>query len=923
MPAPGYDLKKLPDSPDMLSQLALYMSNTLAQAAGIEIAPHPSDPAKQNIEIDSWGDWVRLISGFRDLATWHELAWDWAWHLKFGVYQRPFVAIAARGAGKSSTAEQVVLASGARGSRKYVLYVRATQAQANASIANIAGVLENSAIKDYYPLMGERLISPFGQSKGWNRTMVRTASGFTVAAFGLDSALRGSKVDDYRPDLICHQVGTDIYDPSLRRWCKVEDHPGLITLIRATGMEITISGAPESEVVTCEHRYWARHLPNKSRSNRPKDWAPVPDWVQAKDLRRKVHYIGMPIDKTEVEPKPIPLITLFTPPNSSIPLVKETLAVPPEFNDPEWWWFFGLWWRRGGFELDWLFLRFQSRTHAGPVQRALALLERYGIAVKESDESRPSVDGGQHNSTRIMFKHTNLFRWLRSWTNIDRAHRSPPLWVEQLRKDFQKQLLIGYLDLDNHKTISKRVLIFKEYLDDFLCLRRIMARLGIPAVVYVNKRKTSRPYQLKEYALYARDGVRAALGVDIEPSRAPQCKVFIADGHLWSIVESTTPVDTRLFAPIKTKTHKYLTHFGLSHNCLDDIDEKHDSPAITSKKIETITKSILPAGSVDMTVFAIQNKILDDGVFARLADGTADFLADRQMVGPIPAVEDLQYIVVNNIPRITGGLATWSGQSIEVCEQQMRTWGVRAFLAEAQHLTSMPEGGTFDGLVYTHMREDELPEIKEKVCWIDPAVSSTTRSDCQAIQIDGIERIDDPRRRPRIFRFYSWEGIDSPSNALKRALREGCARGVSKIGVETNQGGDLWEDEYLTIAGDMLDNREIDYIPKFDSAKAGGHTGSKEDRAGRMLTDYTRGYVVHVEGTHEALELALGRFPLINPDDLVDAAYWAWNDLRSRDKYRGKPRFVRVPRNKIFGNRATGQAGTSRAGYLRRLGLVR
>jgi phage terminase large subunit-like protein len=71
-------------------------------------------------------------------------------------------------------------------------------------------------------------------------------------------------------------------------------------------------------------------------------------------------------------------------------------------------------------------------------------------------------------------------------------------------------------------------------------------------------------------------------------------------------------------------------------------------------------------------------------------------------------------------------------------------------------------------------------------------------------------------------------------------------------------------------------------MPRFKSAKAGAGHGSKTHRASQMLADYERGRIVHVTGTHRTLERALKRFPVKKPYDLVDASYWAWQDLMGR-----------------------------------------
>lgn len=124
---------------------------------------------------------------------------------------------------------------------------------------------------------------------------------------------------------------------------------------------------------------------------------------------------------------------------------------------------------------------------------------------------------------------------------------------------------------------------------------------------------------------------------------------------------------------------------------LDDLDEKHDSAATTEKKIQTITTSLLPAGASNVAVFGLQNLIIPDGIFARLADGRADFLARRVVSGPHPAVDGL--VTASHEDPATGitrhvivaGTATWGGQSLAVCQKQIDEWGVDAFRKESQH----------------------------------------------------------------------------------------------------------------------------------------------------------------------------------------------------------------------------------------------
>jgi hypothetical protein len=627
------------------------------------------------IPIETYDEWIRLVAGFKHLADWHKELWEWGWSIKPGEYHRPAVIVAPRGGGKcvskntlihmadgskktieqvsigdsvtcydeeqdsytsstitnkwgpqiercirvktkrhsiklsmdhkvytrkgwvsagelrigdevatpisresesffsaivsikdvgdkitydievsphhnmisngiithnSSSCEQLLCALGARGTRKYVLYVRATQLQANASVSNIASILESGPIGNYYPLMARRQVSKFKQSKGWNRTLLRTASGFVIASFGLDSAMRGTKIDDIRPDLLL----------------------------------------------------------------------------------------------------------------------------------------------------------------------------------------------------------------------------------------------------------------------------------------------------------------------------------------------------------------------------LDDLDEEHDSPKVTQKKIDTITKSILPAGAPWATALMVQNLMLRDGIFARLLNGKADFLGDRLQSGPHKAVRNLEYEIRDGLVYITGGTPIWEGQNLDVCQSQMRLWGTSSFLVESQHEVDVLSGGIFKDVEFLHIEPDQVPNISYCACWIDPAVSDGKLAHCQAIQIDAVEAVDPgSKRRPNIYRLYSWEGVDNPNNVIKRALTRADEFECDVIGVETNMGGDLWRETVLSIADEMRENDEIKNVPRYKSEKAGADTGGKSERAQRMLSSYERGQIIHVLGAHTPLERALKRFPVIPPHDLADAAYWAWKDMEDQIPRRsGTSRMMRINRAILFGN---------------------
>lgn len=315
---------------------------------------------------------------------------------------------------------------------------------------------------------------------------------------------------------------------------------------------------------------------------------------------------------------------------------------------------------------------------------------------------------------------------------------------------------------------------------------------------------------------------------------------------------------------------------------LDDLDGELDTPLTTEKKIKTLTRKLIPAGSYDVAILAIQNLIIPNGIFAQLADGRADFLSDRRVSGPFPAIEELVYEQTEDGFILTGGYPTWEGQDFARCQEMVNDMGITAFLAECQHDVDAPPGGIFSHLVYKHCRWDEIPwsDIVRATVWVDPAVTETDKSDSMGIQADALAS------NGTIYRLWSWEQVTSPEDALRRALLKALEIKADSVGVETDQGGDTWRIVYQAAWNALVRDKTLPHItgntpmPLFKSAKAGAGHGSKAHRASQMLVDYEHGKFIHVEGTHQALEKALFRFPLTKPFDLTDAAYWAWRDLR-------------------------------------------
>jgi Terminase RNaseH-like domain len=160
-------------------------------------------------------DWLTTVlpQHFQSAPAAHHLELDeWAWSIEAETRARPFTAFWSRGQGKSTHAEGAVVMVGAKATRKYVLYVRNTQDAADNSVQNISDLLESTNLSLYYPKLGERQVSKYGSSRGWRRNRLRTSSGFTVDALGLDTKMRGAKLGSNRPDLIIFDDIDDKHD---------------------------------------------------------------------------------------------------------------------------------------------------------------------------------------------------------------------------------------------------------------------------------------------------------------------------------------------------------------------------------------------------------------------------------------------------------------------------------------------------------------------------------------------------------------------------------------------------------------------------------------------------------------------------------------------------------------------------------------
>jgi hypothetical protein len=327
----------------------------------------------------------------------------------------------------------------------------------------------------------------------------------------------------------------------------------------------------------------------------------------------------------------------------------------------------------------------------------------------------------------------------------------------------------------------------------------------------------------------------------------------------------------------------------------DDVDSELESDTMVLKKIELITKKLLPTGSEDVVVLAVQNLVHDGSVFHRLALAPgeisdtgipgADWLADRQVSGPVPALRDAEYRLDGGRWHIIRGEPSWEGQDVAWCQREIVRTGLESFKTECQHDVGLQKGGMYDSVVFEHCTPAEVPSLVTIGVAVDPAVTDKDDSDANGIQVDGLASDG------RIYRLYSWEERTSPDDVIRRGLLKAVEFHASFVTVETDQGGDLWKITYQTIWKQLLDEGLIPADtrqPLFRDERA-GTLGPKTHRQSQMRAEYGHDAgkpnerIVHVmdpEGTWRILERALRRFPKVKPLDLADAAFWSWRALR-------------------------------------------
>ncbi len=153
----------------------------------LDLQPRPGESPNSFLQRRLPG--VLVPTGTRHLAV-----WDWLDRMQPDTPIESRIEIWARGGAKSTIAEQGCAYLACSLKRRFVLYVCGTQDQANLHVQAVAALLEQMGVP--------RALNKYQASISWTADRLQTANGFGVLGVGLNSRIRGARMEQFRPDLI-------------------------------------------------------------------------------------------------------------------------------------------------------------------------------------------------------------------------------------------------------------------------------------------------------------------------------------------------------------------------------------------------------------------------------------------------------------------------------------------------------------------------------------------------------------------------------------------------------------------------------------------------------------------------------------------------------------------------------------------------
>jgi predicted phage terminase large subunit-like protein len=312
---------------------------------------------------------------------------------------------------------------------------------------------------------------------------------------------------------------------------------------------------------------------------------------------------------------------------------------------------------------------------------------------------------------------------------------------------------------------------------------------------------------------------------------------------------------------------------------LDDLDSEGDSSSVIRRKILALTRKILPAGSDDLAVLGIQNIPNADGIFAQIEDGRADFLMDRTISGPFPALQDFACETyqdeLSNARkyRITNGSPVWEGQDLKRCEILLNLIGLRSFEVECLFKTERLKGDMFQRHWFQIV--DDWPRDGRMLRYWDLASTeqkANTDPDwtagCLMAEKGGQYWIVDMRRF--------------------RASPKGVEDRIEQTAAEDGVGVEVWLEQEPGSSGKATVSHYQRNVLKGYTVKGNRETGSKTERAKPLASAAEAGNVMVVKGDWNKDFLdEVEDFPVCAHDDQVDSASGAQRSLTSKRKHSG------------------------------------
>lgn len=318
---------------------------------------------------------------------------------------------------------------------------------------------------------------------------------------------------------------------------------------------------------------------------------------------------------------------------------------------------------------------------------------------------------------------------------------------------------------------------------------------------------------------------------------------------------------------------------------IDDAEDYVDSPYMTQKRIDVLTRSIIPAAAPNAVIIYIQNKIFSDSIMAQLLDNRADFLGDRLTIGPVPQILDLDTETFENDEgrtqhRIKSGTPTWPEVlGIEVSNKQLEDEGLSAFLAERQHDTDMAEGDMFPRAMWRYEHETGLPPGLV-LCRAWDLAATDGAGDWTVGVLMGWDKTNREFWVLDVVRGqWSTSKVEETILTTTEADAENYQRNRLRTAIESQPGaaGKAWNDRWVK---EILLGHPVDLVvPQRNKAyRADGYSSAEQ-----------RSQIVLVKADwNQAFVREHAQFPDFGKhDDQVDAGSLAFNQLSKGRRYKG------------------------------------